>query len=110
MPVPVSLNVEHHVVAGRHADVAAHAVRAEFHIGGFDFEPSAARHGVARVDGEVHEDLIHLAGVDVDVGEIGRQARHQLHVFTDEADQHLPQLLHHLVEVDHARLRRPAGG
>ena len=31
-------------------------------IGGADGELAAARHGVARVDGQIHDDLLDLAG------------------------------------------------
>ena len=61
--------------------------------------------GIARVDREVDEDLLHRRRIDRDVAQIGRQRRHQLHVFADQAAQQLLQLGHQRVDVHHLRLQ-----
>jgi hypothetical protein len=62
------------------------------HRGDLDREAPAARHGVAGVDGQVHQHLLELAGVGPDRRRLRGQHRHQLDVLADEAAQHLGQL------------------
>ena len=57
------------------------------------------RHGVARVHGQVHQDLLELARVGVDVPGVRPQGEEQLHVLADEPPQHRADLLDHRVEV-----------
>src|SRR5262249_14874032 len=55
-----------HVFAGRHYLVGApHRIFAR-HVGGADGERAARRHGVPRIDGEIDDDLLELALVDLD--------------------------------------------
>src|ERR1700733_14976910 len=53
---------EHDVVAWKHGLVRAREILVDADIGGLDGKFSSLRHGVARVDRQVHDDLIDLAG------------------------------------------------
>ena len=68
-------------------------------------KPAAGGHGIPGVDRQVHDDLAYLAGVGLHRPQIG--AGHDVHldVFADETPQHLFQIGHHPVEVEHLRLR-----
>jgi hypothetical protein len=65
-----------------------------------DGEPAAVGHGVAGVDGEVHEDLLDLARVGLDAAELGIELGGQLHVLADGAPQELVDARHRGVEVE----------
>ena len=71
---------------------------------GADGEAAAARHGVARVDGKVHEDLFHHAGISVDGREIVGGMPLQLHLFADAGPQDFCKVVDHLVQVQQLRL------
>ena len=47
----------------------------QFHVGGFEGELAAVRHGVAGIEGEVHDDLLDLPGIGFDRAQISRPAR-----------------------------------
>ncbi len=65
---PVSRHREHDVAARRDVEVLARVGLVEPASVGLDRQPSALRHGVARVDGEVHDDLLELGRVGADAG------------------------------------------
>ena len=54
---------QHHVVARFQFRITAHALLVERDVGGFQREFAAVGHGVARVHGQVHDDLFNLSGV-----------------------------------------------
>ena len=57
--------------------------------GGFDRQPAAARHGVARVDRQVEQDLLHLGRVGVHDECAGGQVERQLDACADQPADHL---------------------
>ena len=67
---------------------------------GLDTQGAAARHGVARVHRQVHQDLLELARVGVDVPGPRSQSEEQLDVLADEPPQHPADLVDHRVEVE----------
>ena len=69
-------------------------------VGGFDSEFATLRHGVAGVDGEVHDDLIDLAGIGVDGAEGGAGNHDEIDVFADHAGEHFQVFGDDLVEVE----------
>ena len=79
---------EHHVFSGREDLRRAREGAVELHVGGFDGQAAAAGHGVASVDGEIHDDLLDLAAVGLDEPEILYRAGVELDIFADEAAQH----------------------
>src|SRR6266849_7982609 len=62
---------KHDVFAGRHWSVETRIAFVERGVGSFDGESSALRHGVARIDCEVHDDLLDLAGVGFHRANVG---------------------------------------
>src|SRR5262249_31372299 len=60
---------EHDVRAGRDAEVLARVALVELDVRGLDGERAAAGHRVARVDREVHDHLLDVAGVRLDAAE-----------------------------------------
>src|SRR5918997_3339442 len=63
-------------------------------------------HGVACVDGQVHEYLLHLAGVDLCQPEVGGQARLQADVLPQCAAQQRLHAEYQLVRIDDLGLHR----
>ena len=57
-------------------------------IGGGDGELAAARHGIARVDGEVHDHLLELAGIGLHATEGGIKFGGKFDVLPDQAAEH----------------------
>src|SRR5579872_5967400 len=76
---------EHHV--GTRLEVtmlSADVVAAQGDVGGLDSDLAALRHGVLRIDNEVHDDLFDLTGVGACSSQIGCQLGLQLNSFADE--------------------------
>ena len=68
-------------------------------IGGADDELAAAGHGIARVDRQVHDDLLGLAGIGLGAAQRGIEIANQIHVFADQAAQELLHVCDHGVHV-----------
>ena len=73
----------------------------ELGVAGLDGEPAAVGHRVARVDGEVDDHLLDLAGVRLHRAEPGPECRAELDVLTDQAPQQLFQVRDEHVQVQH---------
>src|ERR1019366_7574186 len=73
-------------------------------ITGFDDDPSASGHGIAGIYRQVHNGLLDVVRIGLDVAGIRAQAHHELDVFSDQAAQHAFGLPDHRVEVDDAQL------
>ena len=70
------------------------------------------RHRVARVDREVHQDLLELAGVRPGVAQAGREHRAELDVLADDPAEHAVDAGDDGIEVDDPGLEQlpPAEG
>ena len=93
------------VMAGRHGLVAAADRRLVDDIGGADGQGAAIRHGVARVDGEIDDDLLELALIDLDEAEVAAMHDLELDVLADEAAQQMRQIRERVGDVEDARLQ-----
>src|SRR5947207_540437 len=62
--------------------------------------------GVARVHGEVDDDLLDLAGVSPDGSPFGARQNQQLDILSDYAAQHFTQVRDHRVDCERRRLGR----
>ena len=89
--------------------------------GDADGELAAARHGIAGVDGKIHQDLFNHAGVAMQERDILRRLEPERDMFANEALQHFGQIvhdlaqiemsaLHHILAAEHEQLSREAGG
>ena len=74
-------------------------------VRGGDREPSALGHGVARVDDEVHEDLLELGAVGDNAPQRVIGLGGELDVLADETTQHRRHVADHGVEVEPPRLQ-----
>jgi len=54
---------QYHILSGVDGKVGASKEIVHHHVGGFDQQLAAVRHGILGVDSEIHEHLTHLAGV-----------------------------------------------
>ena len=91
---------QRHVWTGIHRGVGPRKGFCERHIGGFNGELAALRHGIPGVDGQVHDDLFHLSWVGLHAPQGCLEQRYPLDVLTDQAPQHLVHVGHDRVEVD----------
>ena len=66
MPQPVSVTRQADEAPGRGLGIAVGAAGVHVHGRGVDDQPAAVGHGVAGVDGQVHQHLLDHAGVGVD--------------------------------------------
>ena len=76
----------------------------QLHVAGLDDELAPLGHGVARVDGQVGDDLLHLAGVGLHPPQPGVEDGDELDVLADEPPEHGLDTGHHRVEVQDAQL------
>ena len=73
--------------SGGEANMLGGHGRLDVHVGGLNPQPAAIRHGVARVRGEVHQDLLQLRRIDLDGAQVGRGGEGKLHVGAEEATE-----------------------
>ena len=101
---------EQDVVAGRHRrmlvgefGIKANARRAESQF-------AATGHGVARVDGQIQDDLLDLPLIGLHRAESRIERDLQLDVFAEKARQHLDHILNNQVQVQNLEFPEPAAG
>jgi hypothetical protein len=76
------------------------AIRAvQLGVGSLNQDLPSLGHGVAGIDREIHNDLLHLAGVRADGAEILRPADDQLDVLADKAGQQPAHFFHDVIQV-----------
>ncbi len=103
---------QHHMPAGRRAGVRGRVSLIELNVGRFNRQLAAPRHGVTRIDRQIHDDLRHLSRVRVDPVDRWPQTGHQLDVVTNESLQQRLDASHHRVQIENLRLENlfPAEG
>ena len=94
---------KHHVVARNDGAVHARKAFVESDVGGFDGQFPALRHGIARVDGKIHNHLIDLSRIGADRSQSGPRHHHEIYVLANHASQHFQILSYDLVHVEHLR-------
>ncbi len=105
MPEPVSLTASITYWPAGTRDVAPGVGLVELHVRGLDGEPAALRHRVARVDDQVDDHLLELAGVRLHAVQARRRHHRQLDVLADQPAQHRLHGGHHRVQVEHLGLQ-----
>src|SRR6266481_4088641 len=70
-------------------------------VGGLDDQLSPTRHGVPRIDRQVHEHLAQLPGIRFYASQVGLQPDGQFDIFTDHAMEHLFNFHDGGIEVDY---------
>ena len=76
----------------------------EIDIRRFDRHATAVRHGITRIDDEIHDRLLQLTRVGLHGSNFGSELRVQLDILTDEPAQHPLQISDNGVEVEDLRL------
>src|SRR5580704_1736581 len=94
---------QHHVFARLKGRVNAGVFVVEGDVGGLDCEFSAGGHGVAGIDGEVHDDLLDLAGIGAHRAETRARHHDQVDVFANHAVEHFQVFGDDAVEIENAR-------
>ena len=91
---------QHHVLAGFRRGVKTGITLVQRDIGGLNRELAAARHGVARIDRQIHDDLLDLAGIGFGRAQFAPRNHDQLDVFADQASQHFEVFRDHRVQIE----------
>ena len=107
MPGAVVGDGQQDVVARLHVDVMHGVLGVEVDVRRFDRQAAARYHGVARVDGQVDDDLLDLSRIEADGGEVLRADRREHDVFADQARDHLFHAMNDIVQIEHLRARSP---
>ena len=92
-------DLEHRVPSRRQSELGGPEY-VEIDDGRLDPDLATVRHRIARVDDEVHEHLLELAGVRAHGLERRRRVDHERDVLVDQAVQHRLDASHELVEID----------
>jgi hypothetical protein len=93
-----------HVGAGADLGMPIGVRPAGFDHGRLDGDPSPVGHRVAGVDHEVHDHLLDLAAVHLDLAEAPARHHHQLHLLADQALQQFGHAGDDLAEIQERRL------
>ena len=83
----------------------ASIARIQLDVGRLESEPASLRHRVPGVDGQIHDDLLDLAGVGLRVPESRAEDGDEGDVFSDQAPEHLAHLRDHGIQVQHHRIQ-----
>ena len=77
----------------------------QLHVGGLQGELVSAGHGLAGVDRQVHDDLLHLALVGLDGVQVLSQGGDELYVLAQDAPEHLLHVSDDQVEAEDGGLQ-----
>src|SRR5712692_842019 len=75
---------QHDIPAWLHGPLAAGVALVEIRVLGLDRERSALRHGVARIESQIQNDLLKLARVCVDPPELKARMNYELYLFANQ--------------------------
>ena len=102
-PVPGIPDHELDVPPHRHETAIDDVGRLDESTRRLDGQRAPMRHGVARVDDKIHDDLLELAGIGLDRATPGAPADIEVDVLSDQAPQHGRQAGDDRVEIEHPR-------
>ena len=94
---------QHHVAARLHLGGSLSVLLVEKRVAGLQSQFAALGHGIPGVDGQVHDDLFHLATIDVHAAQLRLQMTGDFHILADHPAQHLLHVAHDAVEAYHRR-------
>ena len=95
-----------HIFGRREVAVAELPALFRRHVAGADGQLAASRHGVARVDREVDDDLLELADVGAHRPKVAAMIDLELDVAADQPRQQHPEVGQHVGQVQHFRPQR----
>jgi hypothetical protein len=76
-------------------------------VPGGERDPAALRHGVARVQNQVQNDLLNLGRIHLHQAEITRQIGNEFDVLADQPGEQITHFRDRIVQGEQARLNRP---
>ena len=88
MPLPVSETVSVTWGPGRAPACAPASASLTDDVGGLDAQPPALGHGVAAVDHQIEQHLVHLRRIGHHAGQVRLQRGGELDVLADQASEH----------------------
>src|SRR5450755_828634 len=77
----------------------------DLHIGRFNGDPAALRHGVTGIDAKIEDDLLHLGRVRRYSLQIRVEYSGYLDVLTNQTAQHLVDLREDMIQAEHSGLQ-----
>ena len=92
-------------MSGLQLVVGAYIVLVQVNVAGTDRQRATLWHRVAGVHHQVHQYLLHLAGINLDQPRIGAKLGPQANVFADQPLHELLEVHHQCVQCKHARLQ-----
>ena len=103
MPCAGIAHRQHDVASGLDGLVVAGIVCVELRVGSFERELPAVRHGVAGIEGQVHDDLLDLPGIGLHRAEIACRYGQDFNVLSNQPAQQGIQIHHDVIQIDDAR-------
>ena len=100
MPQPVSLTRRQTKAPSARFGMGLHVGVVDLDRVGADGQRAAFGHGVAGIDGQVHDDLLDHAGVRLHQGQFGRRIEFERDGLAEHALEHLGQVADHLAQVE----------
>src|SRR6266481_5151103 len=95
---------EHEKIAGLSAQMLSRISFVQLDTCRFQNEFSTARHSIACVHSQIHEDLFELRWIDFDIAGVWLKVNRQFDIFADQLFQQLLNIPNDSIGVDHARL------
>ena len=77
----------------------------QLRIGCLDNQLASIRHGVARVDHQIHDDLFHLAAVGTNGSQIRRRSNDQLDVLANQPREQPSHVADNIIQIHDLRLQ-----
>ncbi len=90
---------------GLHVGMARDPRFVQIGIFGVNGQLTAAGHGVACVENQIHDDLFHLRRVGAHISQLRIQVQHQTDIFAEHGRQQFGQLRDQGVKTQHPRLQ-----
>jgi hypothetical protein len=108
MPVPVSFTATRHVRARRDVGMQRRVAPIERGVRHLDGHRSALGHGVARIDRQVEDGVLELAGVDLGVPRLGGDVELDGDALAERMAQQVGQVAHQAGDIGRLRRQRLA--
>src|SRR5579872_4617219 len=103
---PVIDKFDKHVVGGRHSLGVVAGALCGGDVGAAQLQMAAIGHGVARIDREVHDDLLELQLIDLDRPQVAAVHNLETNLLTDQPAQHDGKVAQHFAKIENLRAQR----
>ena len=91
---------EHYIFARLGRRMRASIAFVERDIRSFNGELAAARHRIAGIDRQVHDDLLDLARISLGRAQVGSRHHHQFDILADQAGKHSEVFRDHRIQIE----------